>query len=483
MDQNCTPVLDAIERIRQEGIYTFSLPGHRFGRGIDDRTAEVLSRNTFAADVIMAKSAVSDAEELYADAVGAKHAIFTTCGSSISIHTAVLTVAGPGRKVLVDRNVHKSVVASLILGGADPVWLRPCWDHQREIAHPASAECVAEALRRHPGIASVILITPTEYGTGADVRGVAELCHERGLPLLVDEAWGGHFGFHPDPPTAAVQAGADLAIQSLHKAGGGLCQASMILIGGDLVNPVDLRLRLDLITTTSPSPLMYGSIDGWRRHLALNGKELIDGALQRAAGIRERLSRVPGLDVINESIHDTPGVAEWDPLKLSVDVSGLGITGYQAKDWLQSERQIAAQLGDARRVVCSLTYADDDAAIDRLAGALERLAADPPAPDRPSPAVPPLEQLNLEQVMSPRDAFFAETEQVRNPMGRISAEMISPYPPGVPAILPGERFNEAVVTYLRAGKAAGMTIPDVSDPELETFRVVSGLSRSRPSNR
>jgi arginine decarboxylase len=473
MNQDSTPVLDAIARIRQEGTYTFSLPGHRFGRGIDDRTAEVLSRDIFAADVMLAKSAVPDAEELYAEAVGARQAVFTTCGSSISIHTAMLTVAGPGQKVLVDRNVHKSVVASLILAGVEPVWLRPCWDHQREIAHPAGTEAVAAELGRHPDIAATILITPTEYGTGADVRGVAELCHERGIPLLVDEAWGGHFGFHPDPPTAAVQAGADLAVQSLHKADGGLCQASMILVGGDLVDPVDLRLRLDLITTTSPSPLMYGSIDGWRRHLALNGKELIDGALERAAGIRKRLQRVPGLSVIDESIHDTAGVAEWDPLKLSVDVSGLGITGYQAKEWLLSQWHLAAQLGDARRVVCSLTYADDDAAVDRLADALQRLAADPPAPDRPSPMVPDLEQLNLEQAMSPREAFFAATEQVPDPVGRIAAEMISPYPPGVPAILPGERFTEPVVTYLRAGMAAGMTIPDASDPELDTFRVVA----------
>jgi arginine decarboxylase len=476
MNQDSTPVLDAIARIRQEGTYTFSLPGHRFGRGIDDRTAEVLSRDVFAADVMLAKSAVSEAEELYADAVGARHAVFTTCGSSISIHTAVLTVAGPGDKVLVDRNVHKSVVASLILAGVVPVWLRPCWDHEREIAHPASAEAVAAEFDRHPDITAVILITPTEYGTGADVRGVAELCHDRGLALLVDEAWGGHFGFHPDPPTAAVQAGADLAVQSLHKADGGLCQASMILVGGDLVDPVDLRLRLDLITTTSPSPLMYGSIDGWRRHLALNGKELIDGALERAARARTRLQRVRGLEVIDESIHDTAGVAEWDPLKLSVDVSGLGITGYQAKEWLLSQRRIAAQLGDARRVVCSLTYADDDSAIDRLVDALERLAADPPAPDRPSPVIPDLQRLNLEQAMSPREAYFAETEQVADPVGRIAAEMISPYPPGVPAILPGERFTEAVVTYLRSGRAAGMTIPDASDPELETFRVVADPS-------
>src|SRR3954453_6007748 len=173
MDQDATPVLDAIEEFREKGLYSFSLPGHRFGRGIDDRTAAVLSRDTFAADVMLAKSSVPDAEALFADAVGAKQAVFTTCGSSISIHTAVLTATGPGKKILVDRNVHKSVVASLILAGAEPVWLRPRWDHEEQIAHPATADDVAEALGREPDVSAVLMITPTEYGTGADVRGIA----------------------------------------------------------------------------------------------------------------------------------------------------------------------------------------------------------------------------------------------------------------------------------------------------------------------
>jgi arginine/lysine/ornithine decarboxylase len=479
-NQDATPVLEAIRTIRQEGTHTFSLPGHRFGRNVDDRTAEVLSRETFAADVIMAKADVGKAEELFAAAVGARDAVFTTCGSSISIHTAMLTITGPGETVLVDRNVHKSVVASLILAGAKPIWLRPSWDHERQVAHPATIETVEQALADHPEIGSVLLITPTEYGTGADVAGVAKLCHERGIPLMVDEAWGAHFPFHPDPPTPAVQAGADLSVQSLHKADGGLCQASVILVGGDLVDPIDLRLRLDLITTTSPSPLIYGSIDGWRRHLAMNGKELVDAALHRATNVRKALADIPGLEVDDESILQSIGVAEWDPLKLSVDVSQLGITGYQAKQWLQSERQIAAQLGDARRVVFSLTYNVDDAAMVRLERAMLDLAANPPREERPAPAVPPLEQLNLDQVMSPRDAFFSRTEQVGDPVGRVSAEMVSPYPPGVPAVLPGERFNEAVVGYLRAGLAAGMTIPDASDPTLKTFRVVEETPRSLP---
>ncbi|MEV6843552.1 aminotransferase class I/II-fold pyridoxal phosphate-dependent enzyme [Actinoplanes sp. NPDC051411] len=473
MDQETTPVLDAIEQYPKQGNHTFALPGHRLGQGIDERTAAVLSRGAFHADVITAKQAVPDAERLLADAVGAREAVFTTCGSSISIHTAMLTVTGPDKKILIDRNVHKSVVASLVLAGARPVWLRPRWDHERQIAHPATARDVEAALERDPDVSAVLIITPTEYGTGADVRGIAEICHSRGLPLMVDEAWGAHFPFHPGMPTAAIQAGADLVVQSLHKADGGLCQASLILLGGDLVGPVDLRLRLDLITTTSPSALMFGSIDGFRHRMVDEGRQLLDDALQRANGLRARLSKTPGLTVLDESIIGHDGVAEWDPLKLSVDVSALGITGYQAKEWLQEQRRLTAQLGDARRVVCSLTYSDDDEAIERLAEALETLAAEPPQPDRPAPRIPALEDLNLEQAITPREAYFADTEQVADPVGRISAEMISPYPPGVPAILPGERFDAAVVDYLRAGLAAGMTLPDASDPSLKTFRVVN----------
>lgn len=473
MDQDATPVLDSISQAQQEGFYSFSLPGHRFGRGIDERTSSVLSRGAFAADVMTAKSAVPEAEKLYADAAGAREAIFTTCGSSISVHTAVLTIVGPGDRVLVDRNVHKSVVAALVLAGADPVWLRPSWDHDHQIAHPATREMVAEALGQHPDTKAVIMITPTEYGTGADVAGIAELVHDHDIPLLVDEAWGSHFGFHPDPPTAAITAGADLAVQSLHKAGGGLCQASMILVGGRLIEPVDLRLRLDLMTTTSPSALIFGSIDGWRRQLALHGKEMIDGALARADTARRQLGRIDGISVIDESIHDCEGVAEWDPLKLSVDVSKLGLTGYQAEEWLTEHGNLAVQLSDARRVLLSITYADDDQDVGRFVELVTQLATDPPAPTAAAPELPPLEQLELEQVMSPRDAFFAPTEQVADPVGRIAAEMISPYPPGVPTVLPGERLNPTVVSYLRAGQQAGMTIPDASDPGLETFRVVA----------
>jgi arginine decarboxylase len=473
MDHDRAPVLDAIAAFRDEDSATYALPGHRLGGGIDEETARVLGRAAFADDVESAKQAVPEAEALYADAVGARQVVFTTCGSTISVHTAVITVAGPGRTVLVDRNVHKSVLAGLIFAGARPAWLRPRWDHERQMAHPATADDVARRLDDEPDTCAVIMITPTEYGTGADTRGIAQLCHRRGIPLVVDEAWGAHFPFHPDLPTAAVQVGADLTVQSVHKAGGGFCQASLIMLGNDLVDPVDLRLRLDLATTTSPSALLYGSIDAWRRMMVREGKARLDIALALAAALHERLAKLPGLQVMDGSVISRDGVAEWDPLKLTLDVSGLGITGYQARRWLQEQQHVTLQLGDARHIVASLSYADDGAAGHRLADAIEHLVAARPEPDHPAPWVPPLEELSLEQVMLPRDAFFARTEQVADPVGRVAAEMISPYPPGVPAILPGERFTEPVVHYLRAGKAAGMTIPDASDPSLESFRVVA----------
>jgi arginine decarboxylase len=368
MDHERVPVLEAIERFRREDLYALSLPGHRFGRAVDERTAGVLSHGPFAADVTMVKQAVPEAEALLADAVGAREAVFTTCGPSISIHTSMLTVGGPGRKVLVDRNVHKSVVASLIRAGAHPVWLRPRWDHENQIADPAGAADVADALERDPEISSALIMTPTVYGTGADVHGIAEICHWRGIPLLVDEADAAPFPFHPDLPTPAIQAGADITVQSL-------CEAAVILVGGDLVDPGDLRRRLDLITPTSPSALLFGSIDGFRRRMVLEGRPLLTDALHRVASLRGRLAGSPALAVMDATIKGHDGVAEWDPFKLCVDVSALGITGYQAQEWLQSEGKITVPVADARRIVCALTYGDDEAARQQLAEALERLAA------------------------------------------------------------------------------------------------------------
>lgn len=342
-----------MEHDRVPLLASVSVPVHRFGDVVDERTAFTPDRN-------LIKPALLEAEALFADAVGARQAVFATCDSGISIHTAMLTVTGPERKILIDRNVPQPVVASLIRAGADPVRLRQRWDQEHEIVHPAAAADVAAALADDPAISSVLISTPTVYGTGADVRGVAEICHRHGVPLLVDEASAAHFPFHPDLPTPAIQAGADVAVQSLHEA------VSIILVSGDLVDPAALRQRLELITTSSLA-LLFGPVDGFRRRMVFEGRRLLDDALHRVAAVRERLAATPAFAVMDSSIKGRDSVAEWDPFKLCVDVSALGITGYQA----QEQVKIATQFGDARRIVCALTY-DDDAS--QLADELEQLA-------------------------------------------------------------------------------------------------------------
>jgi arginine decarboxylase len=375
VNQDRTPVVDAVERWARDADHAVGLPGHRDGAGAGAGAGQTAlhARDTLAVDVIAAGDAVSEAEALYADATGAREAIFTTCGPAMNC--VVLALLGPGQKLLTERNPHRAVATAMIIAGAEAVWLPPSCDRERGIVHPAPLHDVEDALRREQ-VSAVLLTSPTEHGAAADIAQIAEACHRRGVPLLVDETWGAHFAFHPGLPTAAVRAGADVVTQCLERAGGTLGQASVVLTGGDLVDPAPLRACLRPITSTSTSALVHCSIDGFRHRMAVQGTRLLDAALDRAEWLRTRLARTPGLTVLDKEITGPPGVAGWDPLKLVVDVSGLGITGYRARSWLREQGHLTVRTGDARHVVCALTYADDERDVERLASALEALAAE-----------------------------------------------------------------------------------------------------------
>lgn len=419
-----------------------------------------------------------EAEKLMADAVHADHTFFSTCGSSLSVKAAMLAVAGPHQKLLVGRDAHKSVVAGLVLAGIQPVWLEPRWDRAHGLAHPPSVEEVAAALAAAPEARGVLVTSPTPYGTAADLAGIARVCHARGRPLLVDEAWGAHFPFHPSLPSWAMDAGADVCVTSIHKMGSGLEQGSVYHLRGDLISPSVLRNRADLFDTTSPSVLIRAGIDGWRRQMVLHGRALLEQALERAEYVRNAVERVEGLHVLGRADFLGPGLADaLDPLPVVIDVHGLGITGYQAADWLRDQTPVDAHLADHRRINTQLTYADTTATTTVLLDALRRLAAAAPGMrgEAREVQVPPPTTLRLEQAVLPRDAFFGEVEDVpaEEAEGRVVAEMLTPYPPGIPAALPGERLNSPVLSYLRTGVAAGMNLPDAADPTLRTVRVVA----------
>jgi arginine decarboxylase len=486
MDQSRAPVLEAIDAYRGGGHLSFLPPGHKQGRGVDPRTLSTLGRDLFESDIIlmnglddraMRHQVLADAEALMAEAVDADKAFFSTCGSSLSVKSAMLAVAGPGERLLVSRNAHKSVVAGLIISGVDPVWVHPRWDADQHFAYPPEPDNVRAAFDRAPDAKGMLLITPTDYGTCAAIADTARLCHQRGVPLIVDEAWGAHLPFHPGLPSWAMDAGADLCVTSVHKMGCGFEQGSVYHLRGDLVDPAVLSARADLLNTTSPSTLIYAGLDGWRRQMAQHGREMLDEVLRLAARARAALAEIPGMRVLGHGDLVGPERAyEHDPLKIVLDLDELGRSGYQANEWLRDHERIEVGMSDHRRIAAQLTVADDEHTVDRLVQGLRSLVAHADE----LPAAKPIElpapgELELEQAMLPRDAFFGAADQVPagEAVGRICAETISPYPPGVPALLPGEVITKPVVEYLTSGLAAGMFLPDPADPSLRTIRVVA----------
>jgi arginine/lysine/ornithine decarboxylase len=484
MDHSRAPVLQALQLFRDRGDIVYGPPGHKQGRGTDPRDLAILGRDLYAADVLLLNGlddrresfgVLTEAQELMADAVGAEHSFFSTCGSSLSVKSAMLAVAGPGEKLLVSRNAHKSVVSGLIIGGIEPVWVHPHFDARRALAHPPEPADVEAAIARAPDAKGMLLISPTDWGTCADIRGVAEVCHSHGIPLIVDEAWGAHLPFHPDLPEWGMNVGADLVVTSVHKMGGAIEQSSVFHLQGNRVDPAVLAQREDILATTSASTLVYATLDGWRRQMAEHGTELLDSALRRVNRVRTAVSAMPGLQLMGQEVIG-PGMAyEIDPLKVVMDVSELEITGYQASEWLRANRHLDVGAADSRRMQAQFTHSDDDLTEKALVDGLRSLLEHAAEMDRtPNVRLPQPGQLELDMAMLPRDAFFGPVEQVPRDRaaGRVAAELITPYPPGVPVLAPGEVINQAALDYLVSGVQAGMLIPDAADASLDTIRVV-----------
>jgi arginine/lysine/ornithine decarboxylase len=485
MDHSVAPVLDAVQAYHAQAQMPFTPPGHKQGRGTDPRVAAVLGKAVFASDMlataglddrITSHRVLERAQELMADAVHAAHTFFSTCGSSLSVKSAMLAVAGPGEKLLVGRDAHKSVISGLVLAGIHPIWVEPNFDLDLHLAHPPGVQAFRQRWTEHPDAKGALVTSPTPYGTCADLAAIARVCHERDRPLIVDEAWGAHLPFHPDLPSWAMDAGADVCVTSVHKMGSGLEQSSVFHLQGDLVDATVLKSRADLLGTTSPSVLIYAALDGWRRQMVEDGHRLLADGLVLADRTREAIEQIPGLHVHREEFLGLDRAADLDPLQIIIDLSRLGITGYQAADWLREHHHLNLHISDHRRTSAQLTHADDETTTGRLLEALTDLSAQSEAlpPTRPID-VPAAAGLRLEQASSPREAFFGPTEQVPldKAAGRITAEMLTPYPPGVPAAVPGERLTTDVLSYLRTGVDAGMVVPDAADPNLTTLRVMT----------
>jgi len=482
VDQTRTPLFDALLAHAAKDPLQFHIPGHKKGVGMDPQFRAFLGDNALSIDLIniaplddlhQPSGAIFEAQRLAAEAFGADYTFFSVQGTSGAIQTMIMSVCGPGEKIIVPRNVHKSVMSAVIFAGARPVFLSPAMDEQLGIAHGVTTRSVRRALERHPDAKAVLVINPTYFGISANLKEIVELSHSYDVPVLVDEAHGVHIHFHEELPLSAMQAGADMAATSVHKLGGSLTQSSVLNIRGRRVNPKRVQAILSMLTTTSTSYLLLASLDAARRSLAMNGRAMAERAIGLARFARERINAIPGLYCFGNDILGGEATFDYDPTKLTIHVRRLGITGYDAEKRLRERYNIEVEMSDMYNILCIVTPGDTEDTIRALLDALHGIAAEQAGAAEmknvivKNPKIPTL-------ALSPRDAFYAETESVplAEADGRIIAEFIMVYPPGIPILLPGEVISQENIDYIVEHVEIGLPVQGPEDKTIRNVKVI-----------
>ena len=491
LSQAQTPLLTALLKIADEPHAAFYTPGHKRGVGISQQLLDVFGKGMFSADLpelteldnlFAANGAIAQAQQLAAEAFGAARTWFLVNGSTCGVEAAILATCGTGDKIILPRNVHSSAIAGLILSGAIPIFINPEYDAVLGIAHGISSNDVAQALALHSNVKAVLMVYPTYYGVCGDVEALAHLAHSYNIPLIVDEAHGAHFAFHPELPITALAAGADICVQSIHKTLGAMTQASMLHLQGSLVDSYRITKALQLVQSTSPSYILMASLDAARSQMALHGEELISRTLQLADDARKRLNEIPGLSILHSPANQgglvlsTSGFMNLDRTRLTITVSGLGLTGFEADEILETQLGVRCELASLQNVTFIISLGNREEDIDKLVNAFSILAHKHSITSLLSikEASASFFEVGNTLIMSPREAFFAaaETLPFEKTSDRICAEIICPYPPGIPILMPGEIITQRALNYLQEIQAMGGLITGSTDNSLETLKVV-----------
>ncbi len=478
------PYLEAIVSYGFRGSVRFHVPGHKGGPGADPGLRAAIGERALALDICQDIEGIDvgpkptpyeRAEELAAVAYDAGCCWFLTNGASQGNHALMLALAKPRDHVLVQRNSHASVVDGLVLSGGRASFVSPEYHDELGMAHGVTPQALEAALTRSPEIATVFIVSPTYYGMAADVRGCAEVAHAHGAALVVDCAWGSHFGFHPGLPDSALHLGADAQLASTHKIVGSMTQSAMLLVAQDgLIDPEEISRCIRLMRSTSPNSLLLASLDSARRQLAAHGEALLDRTLAASFRAREAIDAIPGVTIVGAELVGEPGVAGWDPLRIVIDVRESGCSGYELAAELRAGFDIYIELATHATIVLVLGLGQPVAPLQRFAHDFAECVRRIGRPGEGGAILTPPAPTESEAVVSIRDAFLGRGEAIAvdDAVGRISCESIAGYPPGVPTLLPGERVTSEVVAYLRALTAAGARLHGAADPSFETVRVL-----------
>ncbi|HIX52991.1 MAG TPA: aminotransferase class I/II-fold pyridoxal phosphate-dependent enzyme [Candidatus Lachnoclostridium stercoripullorum] len=478
LNQERAPIYEALEKFGKMRVVPFDVPGHKRGRGNPELT-RLLGERCVSMDVNSMKpldnlchpvSVIREAEMLAAQAFGAAHAFLMVGGTTSAVQSMILTVAKRGEKIILPRNVHRSVMGAMVLCGAVPVYVNPECDHRLGIPLGMSVEAVKRAVEENPDAKAILVNNPTYYGICSDLKSIVEIAHSHGMLCLADEAHGTHFYFSDELPISAMAAGADMAAVSMHKSGGSLTQSSLLLVG-PAMHEGYVRQIINLTQTTSGSYLLLSSLDISRRNLALRGEE----AFKRVAGLaryaRKEINIIGGYYAYGRELINGDSVFDFDETKLSVNTLEVGLAGIEVYDLLRDEYDIQIEFGDLGNILAYLSIGDRSRDIERLVSALaeirRRFEKDPAG-------LMKQEYIDPEVAVSPQDAFYADKESlpIMETDGRICSEFVMCYPPGIPILAPGERITKDILDYIQYAKEKGCSMTGPEDPAIERLNVL-----------
>jgi arginine/lysine/ornithine decarboxylase len=477
-EQLRTPLFDAMVALAESRKVSFHTPGHKSGKGISTRFRKFVGPKIFSIDLTTLdevdslhkpRGVIKEAQELAAKAYGADRSYFLVNGTTGGNQAMILAACNPGDRVLIARNAHKSVLAGLILSGAQPIFYSPPVDERLHIMLNVTFDETKAAIDTHPECKVLFLTSPNYYGICADLERIVPYAHEKGFTVLVDEAHGPHLKFHPDLPASALEAGADLCVQSTHKIIGGMTQASMLHAKAARVNLPVLSNVLRFVQTTSPSYILMASLDLARMQMATEGEKLLDKAIRLAQDARARINKIPGLfclgkDTVAGTLFSQMG--DLDVTKLTITVKDLGLSGYQVLQILNTKYHIQVEMADPFHILVIVSIGDRQDDLRRLVEALRDIAKDYASQAVPSAlAAEALPVFAHEAVITPREAFFADQEYIPldRSVGSVSSEIVTVYPPGIPVLVPGEVVTTEAVTYLKRMLTLGATVDGLDE--------------------
>ncbi len=478
LNQERAPIYEALEEFRQARVVPFDVPGHKRGRGNKELT-DFLGEQCVSIDVNSMKpldnlchpvSVIREAEEIAAAAFGAENAFFMVGGTTSAVQSMVLTACKRGEKIILPRNVHRSVINALVLNGAIPVYVNPEVNQRLGISLGMKLSEVEAAIEANPDAVAVLVNNPTYYGVCSDLQGIVKAAHAKGMMVLADEAHGTHFYFGKGLPVSAMQAGADMASVSMHKSGGSLTQSSFLLTGKN-VHAGYVRQIINLTQTTSASYLLMSSLDISRRNLALHGKEVFEQVKFLAEYARNEINEIGGYYAFGKELVDGSAVYDFDPTKLSVHTLDIGLAGIEVYDLLRDEYDIQIEFGDLGNVLAYLSIGDRIHEVERLVSALAEIRRNF---SKSKAGMLSQEYIAPDVVISPQGAFYAEKESLprEQALGRISSEFVMCYPPGIPILAPGERVTRDVLDYIAYAKEKGCSMTGPEDPTIENLNVI-----------